>query len=62
MLNPESVDINPSKTNEVRILFTDDEGDEAVIIAVGKTEAWRLHKMLQETLNGNKERYNGIPF
>lgn len=48
MLNPESVDYNAGK---VRLLFTDENGDQLIKIYLDEMDAWRLHQMIQHACN-----------
>lgn len=48
MLNPESVDYNNGK---VKLLFTDENADEAIKIYLTEGDAWRLHGIIQRQCN-----------
>ena len=54
MLNPESVDYFEEEKYRVDLLFTDDNGDECIKIALEVSDARRLARMILERTAWNK--------
>ena len=48
MLNPEFVDWSDKVIGIVKIGFTDEEGDEVLVVTLKRDDASRLAKMLEE--------------
>jgi len=48
MLNPEAVDYNQGK---IKMTFTQEDGQTALVIYLAEEDAWKLHQMIQDRCN-----------